>query len=240
VPNEEDMPLGMMFDPLLLRFSFEATQGHLLQGEPPGHFTFRVTAQDEDNGRTNYDVNITIVDNQPPPVPPIAYPIGATDEIVQTSRPTIILNNVDDPDGDAITYWIQVDSNPCFCSAEVQESGAIAEGEFATQWTVPRPLDVEPGASEAVTYYVQRWTDDGISQSEQTLSLFNVQVPRGGDGDADTDSDTDTDTDTDTDVDGDGDGGGGRGGCACATTPTDHTSMALFALFALAFAWRRR
>jgi len=214
--DQADLPLGMTWDALLLTFSWTPTEAHLLQGEPLGHYSFRVTAQDEDNGRTNYDVNLTVVENEPPPIPPIAYPVGTPDE-VRTSRPTIILNNVDDPDGDPVTYWLEVDSNPCFCSAEVQRSGAIAEGDFATEWQLPRPLLVEAGADESTTYYVNRWTNDGIEDSEHELSLFEVLVPAGGDGDAD--SDADADADSDGDGDGDGDGGRDRGGCACSLPP---------------------
>lgn len=231
-----DLPLGMTWDALLLTFTWEPNAGHLLQGEPLGHYTFRVTAEDEDNGRTNYDVSLTVVENQPPPVPPIAYPVGAPDEIVATAQPTIILNNVDDPDGDPVTYWIQVDSNPCFCSAEVQQSPdtGIAEGGFATEWHLPQPLLVEVGA-EPKTYYINRWTNDGIEDSEHELSLFQVQVSEGGgDGDADTDADADADGD------GDGDGGGGRDRGGCAVAPGGTPAVSAFLLLALALVLRGR
>jgi MYXO-CTERM domain-containing protein len=228
--DTEDLPLGMTWDALLLTFTWTPNAAHLLQGEPLGHYSFRVTAQDVDNGRTNYDVAITVVENEPPPIPPIAYPVGTPDE-VRTAQPTIILNNVDDPDGDPVTYWLQVDSNPCFCSAEIQESGPIQEGDFATEWRLPSPLAVEVGAPESKTYYVNRWTNDGIEDSEQELSLFEVLVTEGG-GDADADADAD--------VDGDADGDTGekrdRGGCTVAPGSTPAT----LALLALALLGRRR
>ena len=196
--NTDDLPLGMTWDALLQTFSWTPNEGHLLQGEPPGNYAFRVTAEDEDRGRTNYDVQITVVRNNPPPVPPIVYPDGI--ENVRTNQPTIILSNVDDPDGDPVTYWVQVDSNPCFCSAENLESGPLVEGEFATQWRLPRPLLAQLG-DPPKTYYVQRWANDGLEDSTQELSLFNVEVTEDGGGDADADADADSDADADADAD---------------------------------------
>lgn len=235
IPNEEDMPLGMVWDALLATLTWTPNAGHLLTGEPPAHYEFRVTAEDEDNGRTNFEVALNVVENEPPPIPPIAYPTGIED--VRTAQPTIILNNVDDPDGDTLTYWLVVDSNPCFCSPELQESGGLPEGDFATEWRLPRPLDVEADVSK--TYYVQRWTNDGIEDSvSPELSLFNVVVGEDTGGDADSDGDGDSDAD----ADGDDDDDTGRSGCACVTggdAPAGGALLGLAMVVGLLFRRRR-
>src|SRR5687768_991228 len=96
--------------------------------------------------------------NRPPPVPPLKYPDGT--EPVRTRQPTIILDNVDDPDGDEIEYFIEVDSNPCFCSTGVQSSGPLSEGGLVTQWQVPRELAIPEGQTdpESCSYFIRRWT----------------------------------------------------------------------------------
>ena len=154
-----------------------------------------------------------LAQNTPPPIPPIRYPDGS--ETVCTTQPTIILDNVDDADGDPVTYFLEVDFDPCFCSAEQVASGPLPEGALVTQWQVPRPLNIDEAAGGHTVFYIRRWASDGLQTSVEELSLFQIDpacVPGPQpDGDADTDADsdadadTDTDGDTDADVDGDGD-----------------------------------
>lgn len=222
--DAEDLPTGMLVDdtiPGTLTITWTPNEGHLLLGEPPGRFAFRITATDDDNARGQQDVNLTVLQNTPPPTPPIQYPDGT--EGVRTARPTIILGNVDDPDDDVLSYFVETDYDPCFCSAEWMESLALPEGELVTQWQQPRPFNVDPQAGGHTTFYVRRWTNDGIEDSPKELSLWEYTGT--GDGDADTDADSDTDGDTDvdvdadTDVDADGDGSRDRGGCSVARPP---------------------
>ncbi|MBI2895805.1 MAG: hypothetical protein HYY06_19770 [Deltaproteobacteria bacterium] len=145
--------------------------------------------------------------NEPPPAPPIVYPDGT--ELVRTAQPTIILENVDDPDGDVVTYFLEVDYDPCFCSPEHQVSGPLPEGDLVTQWQLPRAFNVNLCDGRGhTTFYILRWTRDGMADSDRELSLWNyeaVQPAPGCDGDADADSDGDSDTDSDTDSDADAD-----------------------------------
>jgi MYXO-CTERM domain-containing protein len=143
--------------------------GHLVEGT----YEFTLTAEDEDNSRTRQEVVITVRENVLPPWPPLAYPTG--DEMVRILRPSIILENVDDPDGDALEYFIQVDRDICFCSPDLMESGPLAEGELVTQWQLPTELDPEAGLTPGL-FYVRRWTFDGLDTSEKKDSLFQVDL----------------------------------------------------------------
>lgn len=110
--------------------------------------------------------------NAPPPTPPILDPMG--DMPICSRQPTIMLENVDDPDGDPVEYFLVVDDNPCFCTAQHQESGPVEEGATVTEWTLPRPLILDPEVGGSKTFYIQRWTNDGVEPSVVELSLFEV------------------------------------------------------------------
>ena len=164
--DEDEIPAGMVMEAGgTLRWT--PTAAHLVQGT----FEFQITAQDEDRGRTRQDVVLQVRENAAPPVPNIAYPDGG--EPVRTLRPNIILENVDDPDGDPVEYFIEVDRDLCFCSPDKMSSGALAEGDLVTQWQLPRELVLPTDGSEPL-FYVRRWASDGLDDSEQVLSLFEV------------------------------------------------------------------
>jgi hypothetical protein len=91
---------------------------------------------------------------------------------VCTTQPTVTLENVDDAADDAVTYWLRLDVNPCFCSEELMQD-RLEEGHFVTQWTVPQPLNIEPVGGHT-TFYIERWAFDGTDQSPHELSLFEV------------------------------------------------------------------
>ncbi|MBI2897566.1 MAG: hypothetical protein HYY06_28670 [Deltaproteobacteria bacterium] len=204
--EDEDLPVGMEFDEVNAILTWTPNAGALVEGDPAGHFGFRIRARDDDNGSSQQDVSITVVTNNPPPTPPIKYPDGL--EPVRTPQPTIILENVDDPDDDAVQYFLEVDYNPCFCSPEFQSSGPLPEGNLVTQWQLPRPFNVDVNAGGNTTFYVRRWASDGLADSTPELSLWTYEAG-GGDGDSDVDADGD--------ADGDGDDGRDKAGCLCGT-----------------------
>jgi len=211
----EELPSGMVLDAGTLRWTPDASHLQI------GTFDIRISAEDEDRGRSRQEFTITVRENTPPPVPAIAYPDG--EELVRILRPTIILENVDDPDGDPVEYFLQVDHDLCFCSPQMMESGAIAEGDLVTQWQLPADLELGHGTDPNM-FYVRRWTSDGLDSSEQTLSLFEVEL-----------DETPDDTDPIDD----------KAGCACraAGAPTGASGSALPVLGAAAlglFVARRR
>src|SRR4030095_6825454 len=96
--------------------------------------------------------------NDPPPVPPIQYPDGT--ELIHDPQPTIVLENVDDPDGDAVQYFVELDYNPCFCSPYVQRSGELPEGDLVTRWQPPRSLILTNQDVDQCDYFIRRWASD--------------------------------------------------------------------------------
>ena len=166
--DEEEIPLGMeMGEDGTLRWTPNVSQLET------GEFAFVVTAEDEDNGRARQEVNIEVRENSPPPVPDIQYPDGS--ETVRTLQPTILLGNVDDPDGDPVEYYIEVDRDLCFCSADAMRSGPLAEGDLVTQWRLPSELVLGQG-TEPNKFYLQRWASDGLDESDKTPSMFEVEL----------------------------------------------------------------
>jgi len=151
--------------------------------------------------------SIATAQNRPPPTPPLMYPDGT--EAVHTAQPTIILESIDDPDGDPVNYFLEVDFNPCFCSAEHQASGPLPEGDLVTQWMLPRPLLAGLQEGRHCRFYIQRWASDGMVDSVREFTPFNVDEPDGscGERDGGAEVDTDGDADEDADLDGDTDGG---------------------------------
>lgn len=111
-----------------------------------------------------------LAQNTAPPIPGLISPDGTSP--VCTWQPTIVLENVDDPDGDALSYFVQVDSDPCFCTPRSQSSGPLDQGDTETSWLVPRPFGDE--SSDPLTVYVGRRTDDGTESSEFEVSQFDV------------------------------------------------------------------
>jgi hypothetical protein len=171
--EEEEIPAGMTMDEDGRTFRWTPNAADLEAGQ----HDFVITARDEDNGRESQDAIITVRENSPPPLPEIAFPSG--DEPVRTNAPTVILENVDDPDGDPVEYFIEVDYDLCFCTPEKQASGALPEGDLVTQWSLT-PLNVDPAAVPAghTDWYIRRWASDGLSTSDPPgLSLFSYQAP---------------------------------------------------------------
>jgi len=170
--DPEDLPLGMTFDAAALVLTWTPNERATLEGDPPGHYAFTIAAEDDDGARARQDVAVSIGTNQPPPVPRVHYPDGTTP--VTVAQPTILLENVTDPDGDPVQVFVEVDADPCFCSSLHQASDALEPGELAIRWTLPRPLD--PVAAGTNRFYLRRWANDGLSDSEKQLSLFDLEL----------------------------------------------------------------
>ncbi|MBI2894609.1 MAG: putative Ig domain-containing protein [Deltaproteobacteria bacterium] len=212
--DEDELPSGMTFDRAALVLTWIPGEEARFEGNPPGQYAFTITAEDDDGGRERQEVAIGIGTNAPPPVPPIKYPAG--DEPVRVPNPTILFDKVEDPDGDTLTYLAELDTDPCFCSLERQASGPLAEGELAIEWAVPFPLQVNP-ATGTQRFYLRRWANDGLQDSEKQLSLFDVELWADPEADGGTEGE-------------DADGGTGVAGgdetasCACRMPggPTGH------------------
>jgi MYXO-CTERM domain-containing protein len=222
---DDPMPDGMVWDEAGRSLTWTPGPEALAGGDPAGHYAFTIRAEDEDGGHSGQEVALTVTANQPPPTPPLLYPDGT--ESIAVVQPTVILENVDDPEGDPVQYFIDVDTDSTFTTADRQSSGALDEGAVATEWPLPLALEVPEGGSR--TFYIRRWASDGQTDSEQVTSLFVVDLGGGG-GDGD----------------GDGDGDGGStddetgAGCACRAARTSDASTAWLGLTLVALVAGRR
>ena len=87
------------------------------------------------------DVFITSgLSNNPPPAPVLNLP-GAGDT-VGTSAPSLVVNNVTDPDGDAVTYGFRVYGDSLLTSLVASANG-ITPGAGTTSWQVDPSLTAE-------------------------------------------------------------------------------------------------
>jgi hypothetical protein len=90
--------------------------------------------------------------NTPPPAPVLSIP--APGDTVTTGAPTLTVDNVTDPDGDAVTYGFRVYGDALLTDLVATADG-IVEGTGTTSWTVDPPLPAQ-GA-----YWWRAYADDG-------------------------------------------------------------------------------
>ncbi len=90
--------------------------------------------------------------NTPPPAPVLNQP-GAGDT-VGTSSPALTVDNVTDPDGDAVTYGFRIYGDLLLTDLVATADG-VSEGAGTTGWTVSPPLPAEG------TYWWRAYADDG-------------------------------------------------------------------------------
>ncbi len=188
--DEDQLPPDMVWDPKILTLSWPVNPGHL-EGSP---WSFEVSAEDDEGDRNRKEVSVAIIENYPPDPPRPVYP--TIDSPAFVLRPTLKVGNGTDLDGDPLTYFFELDTDPGFRSIALVASGEWPEGPGVTEWIVPR--DLVNGSS----YYWRTWVNDGIDDSEKVVSVFSVTV---GDADAGPPDD---------------DGGGTEEGtgCACRTS----------------------
>ncbi|MBI5489084.1 MAG: hypothetical protein HY905_17245 [Deltaproteobacteria bacterium] len=198
----------------VLSFSLPAAPAEMTVGESDGvirwtppdtddvlgdhAITVRVTDDDGDYGEQTF--TLTVVPNAPPSAPTIVSPdrINSFDP-----RPTLVVGNATDPDGDPLTYFFEFDADGTFAGSEVMTSGPVEEGAGGqTSWQVPSALTPH-------RYYWRVWVNDGIVDSRRASTWFEL---RAGGSDGGTDS-GDAGVDASDDAGTDGDGGGG--GCTC-------------------------
>jgi MYXO-CTERM domain-containing protein len=163
-----------------------------------------VRVVDDDGGSVDQNLTLTVVPNSAPGQPTIVSPDETT---IAEVRPTLIVGNSVDLDGDPLTYQFEVDPLGTFMGADVIRSGPVAEGTGGqTTWTVPSDLSPR-------RYYWRVWANDGIVDGRAASTWFEV---RSGGGDGGTDG---------RDGSGDGAGDGGTeppvddgGGCSCGAS----------------------
>jgi MYXO-CTERM domain-containing protein len=179
-----------------------------------------VRVVDDDGGSVDQTFTITVIPNTPPTEPEIVSPDRVN---VTELRPTLLVNNCSDLDGDPLTYHFELDPRGTFSGPDVIASDAVAEGSGGqTSWTPAADLEIS-------RYYWRVWCNDGITDGRAASSWFEVRG--GGSGDAGTDTGTDTGTDARPDsgiVEGDA-----ETGCSCRVQTGDGSTAVLAALAAL-------
>jgi MYXO-CTERM domain-containing protein len=180
----------------------------------------------EGDGDSVQEILLTVSQNLPPGQPVIESP-GRGDD-VHEARPTIVVRNPEDPEGDTLTIGFEVDTSDTF--TDPIASGPQAAGaDGTTSWQVAQDL-VDGGR-----YHLRVWASDGTSEGPRATSFFFVDL-RGEDGGPDGGPGPDA---------GPGDDGGPEGpvvdpGCACRSGAGSTAAAPMLALLALLGLWPLR
>jgi len=117
---------------------------------------------DDDGASAEQRWSAEVSANRPPPAPAILHPARGT-RLRQTPR--LVIENVEDPNHDTVSYWFELDSAPTFDSSELQLSGSVAPGVGYTTW-MPEGLRPGPG------YHWRAWAFDGEFASPIVAGSF--------------------------------------------------------------------
>ena len=104
--------------------------------------------------------------NGAPAAPRPLRPTGGAD--VSSPTPALVVANASDPEGDALTYRFEIDTQPTLDSPARQASAELAPGLDETAWTPPLPLD------ENTRYYWRAHASDGNTATPSVLASFFV------------------------------------------------------------------
>jgi MYXO-CTERM domain-containing protein len=191
----------------------------------------RIQVDDGDEGTAETMFALTVSPNHPPSEPTLLYPAGGIP--IANPQPRLVVTSVEDPDGDVLTYYFEIDDEDTF-DTPLHRSGGVAQTPGYSFWNLPAPL--RPGR-----YHWRAWVSDGTVETEpRATSFLLVPDPRGqpdaglGDHDAGTMGGVDAGTG--------GGGGGSRGGCAVSVAGGSRAAASLGLLVLVALAWvvRRR
>ena len=196
--------------------------------EDVGEHEITYSLTDDDDGETTAVLTMVVSENMPPDIPEIISP--ERNDTVDTLRPTLVVANPEDPEGDPIWISFELDTTDIF--SDPISSGQVQAGmEGETEWTVLEDL------VDGQRYYWRVWATDGTSEGLRVSSTFVVELDdSGGDGDGDADSDGDGDADGDADGD-----VSVETGCSCgaAGTPSQQTGL-VFLLFTVVLGFSRK
>jgi len=107
--------------------------------------------------------------NGPPGPPEILYPYNGSE--ISSTQPEITLGEAEDPEGDALTYYVEVFPTADGDPATTQSSGALsADTDGKVRWTPPLPLE------DNTEYRVQAMADDGAGTSDWASVDFFVNT----------------------------------------------------------------
>lgn len=145
-----------------------------------GDHLIQILATDDDDdpevegdGDAMIEFTLTVTENLPPGQPTIESP-GRGDEVAEV-RPTLVVTNPTDPEGDAILIHFEVSTADTF-TAPIASGGQSPGEDGTTSWTLSE--DLEDGGR----YYWRAWASDGRSEGPRASSFFFVDLRSGEDG----------------------------------------------------------
>ena len=138
--------------------------------EEDTYYWWRARAVDDADDGEWTDAAMFLVNtaNSPPVEPEVVYPTDGAR--IDTHTPVFEITGGADPEGDAVEYYVQLDSVDTFSGDDstLIESGPLPVTDEITTWTPPDTL------VENTTYYYQAKASDGESESSWVKGSFFV------------------------------------------------------------------
>lgn len=109
--------------------------------------------------------------NNPPGEPQVIYPesMAIVDVLDTNDSLTLKVANADDPEGESLAYYFELDTTNTFDSTNKQISGAVEEGDDQTQWKAT-------GLTNGTHYYWRVKVSDGEIESQWVVREFTVSL----------------------------------------------------------------
>jgi hypothetical protein len=149
-------------------FRFVPTEGDVT---PVGDgVVCEVAVSDEDGGRTTQVWTMEVRNNYAPQDLVIEYPRG--DVGLYDRTPRLAVRDGTDIDGDALTYFFELDAVETFDSPALVRSGPVAEQPGFTTFQITEPLDDG-------RYFWRAWLSDGEAETEPQTASFYVVAEMG-------------------------------------------------------------
>ena len=149
-------------------FRFVPTEGDVT---PVGDgVVCEVAVSDEDGGRTTQVWTMEVRNNYAPQDLVIEYPRG--DVGLYDRTPRLAVRDGSDIDGDALTYFFELDVVETFDSPSLVRSGPVEEQPGFTTFQITEPLDDG-------RYFWRAWLTDGEAETEPQTASFTVLAEMG-------------------------------------------------------------
>lgn len=132
-------------------------------------YYWRIVSTDEHGAAVNSSIGSFFVStaNTGPTAPQLVSPASGSE--VATLSADLVVANAVDPEGDALSYYFEIDDSPAFDSVNLQTSPILPEQVANTSWTSGILLD-------NTQYYWRARASDGLTDSPWTYGRFQVNT----------------------------------------------------------------